>query len=371
MRLMTQLKTPYYLIDEKKLLRNLQIIRHVREASGAKSVLALKCFSTWSVFGLMGKYMDGTTSSGVYEARLGHEKFGKETHAYSVGFSRDDVREVRRYADKIIFNSVSQLTAFHREARGMKIGIRVNPGFSYSHFNLADPARRYSRLGVRDAAALRKVAGLISGVMFHFNCENNDFRNLSVNLDRIGRKYGDLLRKLEWVSLGGGLFFTKPGYPVEKFCARLKEFSRKYGVQVYLEPGESAITGSAELVTTVIDVVRNEIDIAVVDASTEAHMLDHLIYHTSPRIVSPGPGRFKFMVAGRSCLAGDVFGQYSLKTRLKPGSTVRFADAAGYTMVKKNWFNGMPMPSICVKRLDGTLETVRSFGYKDYVSSLS
>ncbi|MDD4869143.1 MAG: carboxynorspermidine decarboxylase [Kiritimatiellae bacterium] len=368
---MERLKTPYYLIDERKLLRNLKIIKRVRKTSGAKCILALKCFSTWSVFGLMKKYMDGTTSSGVYEARLGYEKFGKEVHAYSVGFSRQDIREVCKFADKIIFNSPSQLKAFSDEVRGMNVGIRVNPGFSYSHFDLADPARRYSRLGVRDVNILHRISGLINGMMFHFNCENNDFRNFSKNLDRIGRVYGDLLKKLEWVSLGGGLFFTKPEYPVTAFCRKLKDFSGKYGVQVYLEPGESTITDSAELVTTVLDVVHNETDIAIVDASTEAHMLDHLIYRTTARVVSPGPGQDKFIIAGRSCLAGDVFGQYSLKTKLKPGSVIRFGDAAGYTMVKKNWFNGMPMPSICVKRLDGTLETVRSFGYKDYIASLS
>jgi carboxynorspermidine decarboxylase len=368
---MTRVKTPYYLLDERKLLRNLRIIRRVRETSGARSLLALKCFSTWSVFELMRPYMDGTTSSGVYEARLGREKFGKEVHAYSVGFSRSDVREVRRYADKVIFNSLSQLRALAGEVRGLRIGVRVNPGFSYSHFDLADPARRFSRLGVRDGRALRRAAGLISGVMFHFNCENQDFPDFSRNLDRIGREYGDLLQRLEWVSLGGGLYFTKPGYPVAAFCARLQEFAVRFGLQVYLEPGESAITDSAELVTTVLDVVRNETEIAIVDASTEAHMLDHLVYRTSPRVASPGPGRHPVVIAGRSCLAGDVFGRYALKTRLKPGSVVRFADAAGYTMVKKNWFNGLPMPAICVRRLNGKVETVRRFGYKDYAASLS
>jgi carboxynorspermidine decarboxylase len=368
---MSNLSTPYYLIDERKLLRNLRIIRRVRQASGAKAVLALKCFSTWSVFDLMKQYLDGTTSSGVYETRLGREKFGREVHAYSVGFSREDVREVRRYADKIIFNSLSQLQAFASEARGVPLGLRVNPGFSFSHFDLADPARKFSRLGVRDADALRRCAGLISGVMFHFNCENDDFSNFAGNLDRIGRAYGDLLAKLEWVSLGGGIFFTKPGYPLQAFCAKLKAFSRTYGVQVYLEPGEAAITGAAELVTTVLDVVHNEMDIAIVDASTEAHVLDHLIYRMTARIVSPGPGRFPVMIAGRSCLAGDVFGRYSLRSRLKPGSVVRIGDAAGYTMVKKNWFNGLPMPAIVVKRLNGKVEIVRKFGYKDFVASLS
>ncbi len=368
---MARIKTPYYLIDERKLLRNLRIIRRVRESSGAKSVLALKCFSTWSVFGLMREYMDGTTSSGLYEARLGREKFGKEVHAYSVAFSREEVREVRGYADKVIFNSIPQLKAFHREVRGRIVGLRVNPGFSYSHFDLADPARRYSRLGVRDSKALREVAHLVSGAMFHFNCENADFANFASSLDRIGRSYGDLLRRWDWVSLGGGLYFTKPGYPLDEFCAALKAFGRKFGVQVYLEPGESSITGSAELVTTVLDVARNGTDIAIVDASTEAHMLDHLLYSTSPKIAAPGPGPHEYIVAGRTCLAGDVFGRYRLKTRLKPGSVIRFADAAGYTMVKKNWFNGLPMPGICVKRLDGTVDEVQRFGYEEYAASLS
>ncbi len=368
---MMHISTPYYLIDERKLLRNLKIIRHVRKVSGAKSVLALKCFSTWCVFDLMRQYMDGTTSSSLYEARLGYEKFGKEVHAYSVGFSWQDIESVRKYADKVIFNSLSQLKRYAGIVRGLKQGLRINPGLSYSHFDLANPARKYSRLGVTDKLELRQAASLISGVMFHFNCENNDFGNFAGNMERIARKYGELLKKMEWVSLGGGLAFTQDGYPLEKFCACLKSFGERFGVQVYLEPGEAAITGCAELVTTVLDVVHNKMDIAIVDASTEAHMLDHLIYRTCAKIASPGPGHYKVMIAGRSCLAGDVFGQYCLKTKLKPGSVVRIADAAGYTMVKKNWFNGLPMPSICVRRLDGTLDLVRNFGYKDYVDSLS
>ena len=363
--------TPYYLIDEKKLLRNLKIIQQVRELSGAKSVLALKCFSTWSVFPLMSKYMDGTTSSSLPEARLGYEKFGKEVHAYSVGFSRKEVREVSTFADMVIFNSISQLKQYARETRGLPLGLRVNPGVSHSHYDLADPARRYSRLGVTDLKAVMAVASLISGVMFHFNCENDEFQSFSATLDRIGKKYGPLLKKMEWVSLGGGLSFTKKGYPLKSFCRCLKQFSEEFGVQVYLEPGEAAITGCAELVTTVLDVIHNESDVAILDASMEAHMLDHLIYRTNPKVNAPGPGRYPVMIAGRSCLAGDVFGQYKLKKKLTAGTQVRLADAAGYTMVKKNWFNGLPMPSICVKRLNGKLETVRQFSYKDYLEGLS
>ena len=368
---MRKLTTPYYLIDEKTLQNNLKIIQQLREASGAKAVLALKCFSTWSVFDLMRRYLDGTTSSSLFEARLGHEKFKKEVHAYSVGFTEKEIKIVRKFADKIIFNSISQLAMYHRMVRGLKLGLRVNPGISYSHFDLADPARKYSRLGVVDRNEIRKVAPLLSGLMFHFNCENDDFANIAAAIDFIGQHYGALLERMEWVSLGGGLAFTKEEYPLDDFSAKLKSFSDRFGVQVYLEPGEAAITGCAELVTTVLDVVHNEIDIAIVDASVEAHMLDHLIYHTTPKIAAPEPGPHRMMVAGRTCLAGDVFGEHGFKNRLEIGDEVHIADAAGYTMVKKNWFNGLPMPAIVVRRLDGTVEPVRKFSYKDFKHSLS
>ncbi|MFH1046580.1 MAG: carboxynorspermidine decarboxylase, partial [Candidatus Omnitrophota bacterium] len=180
------LETPYYLIDERRLLKNLKIIKRVRDLSGAKSLLALKCFSTWSVFKLMRQYLDGTTASSPYEARLGYEKFGKEVHVYSVGFSKKDITEVRRFADTIIFNSLSQLEMFYPFVRGRKIGLRVNPGVSYSEFDLADPARKFSRLGVTSKQTLLKALPHISGVMFHYNCENGDFRQFSAHLEYIG-----------------------------------------------------------------------------------------------------------------------------------------------------------------------------------------
>ncbi len=364
------IETPYYLVDERKLLGNLKIIRRIRDCSGAKSVLALKCFSTWSVFSLMKKYMDGTTSSSLYEARLGREKFGKEVHAYSVGYNEKEIKELAGFSDKIIFNSVSQLKRFRSYVKGRDIGIRINPGVSYSCFDLADPACRYSRLGVTDKKSLSGVLDVVSGAMFHFNCENDNVKDFSDNLDFISGTYGDILKKLKWVSLGGGYYFSKKGYALDKFCAKLKEFSGRFGVQVYLEPGESAVTQSAELVTKVVDIVRNEIDIAIVDASTEAHMLDLLIYRQSAKVKNSGAGKYKYMIAGRSCLAGDVFGTYKFKSKLKIGSIITFSDTAGYTMVKKNWFNGLGMPSIVVRRLNGKIDTVRKFTYKDFVSDL-
>ena len=363
--------TPYYLIDETKLLRNLKIIEQVRELSGAKSLLALKCFSTWGVFDLMRQYMDGTTSSSLFEARLGYEKFGKETHAYCVGYSPSDLAEILQYADKIIFNSTAQLDAHYEAVKSKPLGLRVNPGFSYSHFDLADPVRKFSRLGVADTADLHRCLPRISGLMFHFNCENDDFATFSEHLDALGDQYAEVLSWVDWLSLGGGLYFTKPGYPVEDFCARLKEFANKFGVQIYLEPGESAITGCAELVTTVVDIVHNEKDVAIVDASVEAHMLDLLIYRLSAKIGLHNDKGYEYMVAGRSCLAGDIFGTYRFPAPLSVGDEVRFADAAGYTMVKKNWFNGLQMPAIVVRRLNGDIEVLREFGYKDFLDNLS
>jgi len=378
------LKTPYYSIDERKLLRNMKLIERVRARSGAKVVLALKCFSTWAVFGLMRRYMDGTTSSSLFEARLGREKFGKEVHAYCVAWTRDEIRQVRTFADKIVFNSLSQLEAHAKQVRGVRLGLRVNPGISYSHFDLADPARRFSRLGVADdirktkagrpSALCRRLAKQvpeIGGVMFHFNCENDDFENFAANLDALARAYAPLLDRLDWVSLGGGLCFTQKGYPLGAFCAKLKEFAERFGVQVYLEPGEAAITNSAELVTTVLDVVRNKMDIAIVDASAEAHMLDLLVYREEAEIAGGGSGPHRYLIAGRSCLAGDVFGVGRFKRKLRPGSVVRIADAAGYTMVKKNWFNGLAMPAIVVRRLDGRMDTAANMDYKDFLRSLS
>ena len=366
-----KLETPYYLIDESKLLKNLKRIRKIRDLSGAKSVLALKCFSGWSVFDLMRKYMDGTTSSSLYEARLGREKFKKEVHAYSVAFSKQEIKKVKPYTDKIIFNSLSQLKRFHKDVVGLDIGLRLNPGLSYSHFDLADPARKYSRLGVIDQKKVLESSSLINGLMFHFNCENDDFKNFSANLDILSLKYAGLLKKMAWVSLGGGIYFTKDKYPLDKFCKKLKDFSAKFKVQVYLEPGEAAITDSAELITKVLDITHNKIDIAIVDASTEAHMLDLLVYRQQAKINAAGRGRFKYMIAGRSCLAGDVFGTYKFKKKLKVGSIIKINDAAGYTMVKKNWFNGLTMPSIAVKKLNGKVKLIRSFNYKDFLNNLS
>ena len=365
------LQTPYYLIDETRLLRNLEIIAAVRERSGAKSVLALKCFSTWAVFDLMRPFLDGTTSSSLYEARLGYEQFGKEVHAYCVAFSDEEIEAVSPYASKIIFNSASQLRRFGPRLRGKPLGLRLNPGVSHSAFELADPARRFSRLGATDRDEIRAACDLVSGVMFHCNCENGDVAQFQSILEQIGREFGDVLHKMEWVSLGGGIAFTKAGYGLDAFCQTLADFAGKFGVQIYLEPGDAAVSHAGQLVTQVLDIVHNDIDIAIVDAGVEPHMLDLLVYRMEAKLDPPQHGSHRYMVAGRTCLAGDIFGTYDFREPLRVGSRITFGDAAAYTLVKKNWFNGLPMPAIAVRRLDGSVDVVKTFGYEDYRDSQS
>ncbi|WP_102784208.1 carboxynorspermidine decarboxylase [Thalassospira sp. GB04J01] len=362
--------TPYYLIDKSKLLRNMEKIAYVREHSGAKALLALKCFATWSVFDFMSDYMDGTTSSSLYEVKLGREKFGKETHAYSVAYSDGEIGEVIENADKIIFNSISQLTRFGDKASNIVRGLRLNPQVSTSSFDLADPARPFSRLGEWDVAKVEAVMDQISGFMIHNNCENDDFDLFDRMLGNIEQKFGSLLSRVEWVSLGGGIHFTGENYPLDKFCARLRAFAQKFGVQVYLEPGEASITKSTTLEVTVLDTLFNGKNLAIVDSSIEAHMLDLLIYRENAKVL-PNTGDHAYMICGKSCLAGDVFGDFNFEHEIKVGDRISIDDAAGYTMVKKNWFNGVGMPSIVIRELDGTERVIREFDFTDFVSSLS
>ncbi len=365
------LNTPYYLINEKKIISNLQKIEKLKSISGAKFLLALKCFAAWSVFDIMKDVLDGTTSSSLFEARLGYEKFGGETHAFCVGYTDDDISRIKDVSDKIIFNSESQLNRFYPLIKDKNLGLRVNPGVSYSHYDLADPTRRYSRLGVADIDRIASVKDKISGLMFHFNCENDDFDSLRIMINDIRKRYGKVIDGLKWISLGGGIAYTSDGYPIEDFGYLLKSFSNEFDIQIYLEPGEAVITGSTDLVTTVVDRIYNEKDILIVDASVEPHALDLLIYRTGARFENVPGGRFFYQVAGRSCLAGDVFGEFTTDRAIDVGVQLSIPDSGGYTMVKKNWFNGLQMPSIAVERVNGTVEVVRSFDYKDFINSLS
>ena len=318
------IQTPYYLIDKSALLRNLQIIDQVRQQSGAKVLLALKCFATWSVFDVMRPYMDGTTSSSLYEVKLGHDKFGGETHAYSVAFADHEIAEVVAHSDKVIFNSISQFLRFEAAAGDKPKGLRLNPGISHSGFDLADPARAFSRLGESDAGRILGIIDRLDGVMIHNNCENKDFARFDALLTQVERDYGEVLRRLKWVSLGGGISFTSPGYPVEAFCERLRRFAHTYDVQVYLEPGEATVRHTTTLEVSVLDTGFNGKHLAVVDSSTEAHMLDLLIYRETASF--PGQeGAHAYQICGKTCLAGDIFGEARFAQPLQVGDRSRSA----------------------------------------------
>lgn len=367
------LKTPYFLIDEKKLVHNLEKANYLKEISGAKLVLALKCFSTWGVFETIKPYLDGTTSSGPYEVKLGNETFGGETHAYSVGYSKEDVEEVLPLCDKIIFNSQSQLEAYKELVEGSaEIGLRLNPGISVAGQDLADPARKYSRLGVHLDQLKPDITKSLDGLMFHMNCENKSADSFITLLDSISETFGNYLDSVKWVSLGGGVFFTWPGYEIDKLGNALKQFSTKHKLQLYLEPGEAIVTKTTDLVVTVVDIVENIKKTAIVDSATEAHRLDTLIYNEPASIKEASDnGNYPYIIGSCSCLAGDQFCEANFTEPLKIGQRLTILDSGGYTMVKLNWFNGLKMPSIYFRRIDGDIEKLNVFTYKDFKDSLT
>ena len=360
------------MINEQALINNLEKAKKLKEISGAKLVLALKCFSTWGTFDTIKPYLDGTTSSGPYEVKLGHETCGGETHAYSVGYSNAESEAVKPLADKIIFNSLSQLNAHYETChQSASLGLRINPEMSVAGQDLANPARPYSRLGVKQQLLDLTVLNKVDGFMFHMNCENKDVDAFIAVLDHISSTFADYLDKLDWLSLGGGIFFTYPDYPIEKLGLALKAFSEKHQLQVYLEPGEAIITRTADLVVSVIDIVENEKQTAIVDSATEAHRLDTLIYNEPASVKEASDtGTHPYIIGSCSCLAGDQFCETQFDEPLKIGQKLHLLDSAGYTMVKLNWFNGLKMPSIYFEKVDGEIELLNEFGYEDFKATL-
>ena len=360
------------MINEQALIENLEKANQLKEISGAKLVLALKCFSTWGTFDTIKPYLDGTTSSGPYEVKLGHETFGGETHAYSVGYSTADIEAVKPLADKIIFNSLSQLEAHYAGCKeSASLGLRINPEMSVAGQDLANPARPYSRLGVKQQLLSLDVIEKVDGFMFHMNCENKDADAFIAVLDHISSTFSAYLDKLSWLSLGGGIFFTYPGYPIEKLGLALKNFAIKHDLQVYLEPGEAIITRTADLVVSVIDIVENDKKTAIVDSATEAHRLDTLIYNEPATIREATKGAtYNYVIGSCSCLAGDQFCEAQFEQPLKIGQKLHIEDSAGYTMVKLNWFNGLKMPSIYFQRVNGRIDLLNEFNYQHFKDTL-
>ncbi|MDR0931063.1 MAG: carboxynorspermidine decarboxylase [Clostridiales bacterium] len=372
-------KTPYYLIDEAALIHNLEILRHVKNATGCKILLAQKAYSIYQTYPLIAKYLDGTTASGLHEATLGNSEFGGETHVYSAAYPPDDFDEIAGLCNHIVFNSFSQLRNFKpRLTSNNSVGIRVNPEISTGEHEIYDPCAKKSRLGVTIDTFIEEVTShpdalrCIDGLHFHTLCEQNSDA-LAVTLKVIEDKFGKYIPQLKWVNFGGGHLITRKDYDIELLVRLINGFKAKYNVQVYLEPGEAIALNAGWLVASVLDIIKNDGEIAILDTSAPCHMPDVIEMPYTPNVVSGGKvgvKKFDYRLCGNSCLAGDIIGDYSFDEKLKVGDEVIFEDMAIYTMVKNNTFNGMHLPNILLKKISGEIVPLKTFGYEDFKGRL-
>lgn len=365
--------TPAYVLDEKKLLHNLHILHGVQERTGCRILLAQKAFSMFSVYPLCAKFLAGTTASGLFEARLGKEEFPGEVHVFEPAYQEEEFDEILQYADHICFNSMNQLRKFRSRCEGKSIGLRLNPECSTQDEPIYDPCAPGSRLGVTLANLAPEELDGVDGLHFHTLCEQGADA-LEITLRAIDEKFGMFLHRMQWVNLGGGHHITKPGYDIPLLERLIGEVQQKYGVQVYLEPGEAVALNAGYLVTEVMDLVENGLHIAILDASAACHMPDVLEMPYRPPLYGSGTAGKKpytYRLSSRTCLAGDIIGDYSFDRMLAVGDRLCFEDMAIYSMCKNNTFNGMPLPDIGILHTDGSYEVVRHFGYQDFKERLS
>ncbi|MDR3207070.1 MAG: carboxynorspermidine decarboxylase [Oscillospiraceae bacterium] len=368
------LPTPCYVVDEAALERNLALLRSVALRAGCRILLAQKAFSLYALYPLIGRYLDGTAASGLYEARLGREEMGKETHVFAPAYREEDFDQLLALCDHVVFNSFPQWSRYKDRAlaAGVRCGLRVNPEHSTQTHPLYDPCAPGSRLGVTAARFDPAQLSGLSGLHFHTLCEQ-DSDALAETLAAVEEKFAPYLPHMEWVNFGGGHHITRPGYNIDRLVECVRRFREKYGVQVYLEPGEAVALGAGVLVASVLDLTENGLPIAILDASAACHMPDVLEMPYRPQVTGaapPGEKPFTCRLAGPTCLAGDVIGDYAFNRPLAPGDRLVFEDMAIYTMVKNNTFNGIPLPAIYRKAPDGDLTALRRFGYEDYKGRL-
>ncbi|MGP7816264.1 carboxynorspermidine decarboxylase [Niallia sp. 01092] len=372
-----QVPSPCYVVDERLLKKNLEVLHSVQERTGAKILLALKGFSMHSVFPLVGKYLAGVTSSSLFEARLGFEKMGKEVHAYAPAYVDSEFDELLQYTDHIVFNSFDQWNRFKDKVKnaGKKIetGLRINPEYSEIETQLYNPCAPYSRFGVTlDNFKPEELDG-IDGLHFHTMCEQNS-DTLKRTIKVVDEKFGEYIKKMKWINFGGGHHITRPDYDIETLVETILFIKEKYDVDVYLEPGEAIALNTGYLATTVLDIVNNGMDIAILDTSATCHMPDVLEMPYRPNIIDagmPSENEYTYRLGGMTCLAGDVIGDYSFKEPLKPGDKLIFCDMAHYTMVKNHMFNGVNLPSIASYNDEEGIKVVRQFKFEDYSNRLS
>lgn len=379
-----ELKTPAYVIDEKMLIHNLEILHKVEEDTGCHILLAQKAFSAYAEYPLIGKYISGTTASGIYEARLGAECMGKENHVFAPAFTDEDMDELVNICDHVVFNSVSQLKKHKARCieAGVSFGLRVNPEFStQGDHAIYDPCAPGSRLGVtlkNLKAALEEEPDVLSGmegIHFHTLCEQNS-DDLEATLKAVEEKFGFLMKDMKWVNFGGGHHITREDYDIETLEKCISHVKKKYDVQVYVEPGEAVALNAGYLVTTVLDKVENGITTLILDASAACHMPDVLeMPYTPPlrdglKISDIDGGEFRYRLSSYTCLAGDIIGDYQFSREINVGDRLVFEDMAIYSMVKNNTFNGIPLPDIVIMDSDGECKVWKHFGYEDFKGRL-
>lgn len=367
------MKTPVYLVDETLIEENMRVLRYVKDRTGCKVLHALKAYASFVTFPMMSGYLDGVCASGLNEARLGREEFKKEVHTFGAAYKDSEIRSILKYSDIIVFNSFYQLEKHGAMARrkGLQVGLRVNPGYAEVATEMYNPCAPLSRLGIVHKIfreEFPKYKDKIDGVHFHAMCEQN-----SDVLERILRSfeklYGSYISGLKWVNFGGGHHITRDDYNIERLIRLINNFKKKYGVEVYLEPGEASVLNAGVLISSILDMVRNEAQIAVVDASAETHMPDVLLMPYRPNIMKsgqPGDKRYTYRIAGPSCVAGDIMGDFSFDRPLRRGDKLVFTDMALYSIVKSTTFNGINLPDIMLVREGGKLHPVKTFGYRDY-----
>jgi len=371
------LDTPVYICEEKLLEKNLKLLDYVQKQSGAKIILALKGFAMHSTFPLVKKYLKGCTASGLHEAKLAHEYFKGEVHTYSPAFKDTDIEEIAKISDYIVFNSSSQLIKYKDIVKNINptisISLRINPEVSFSPKEIYNPCGLYSRLGVTIENFDESAMQYIDGLNFHALCEQN-VDALEEVLFKFEANFSKYFKNLKYINFGGGHHITKQGYDVDKLIQIIKIFRDKYSVEVYLELGEAVAWESGILVSSVLDIVDNGRKIAILDTSAEAHMPDTLSMPYRADVRDAGKANIKahtYRLAGNTCLAGDIIGDYSFDKPLKVGDKIIFEDMAIYTMVKNTAFNGIKLPDIVIKRKNGDIFKAREFHFEDFKNRLS
>jgi carboxynorspermidine decarboxylase len=370
-----ELPTPCYVIQEEQLRQNLEILKGVMDRTGCKILLAQKAFSMYEVYPLIAQYLSGTTASGLYEAKLGAEEmgipFGKETHIFSSAYKEEEFEEILTYCDHIVFNSFEQLERFGKRAAeaGKSVGLRINPQYSTQEgHEIYDPCAAGSRLGVTIEKFRPELLEYVDGLHFHTLCEQ-DAQPLHDTLKEVERQFGEWLPKMKWLNFGGGHHITREGYDIALLEQCICEMKEKYDLEIFLEPGEAVALNAGVLLTKVEEIVENSIQIAILDTSAACHMPDVLEMPYRPTLqdgYEAEEKEYTYRLAGPTCLAGDVIGDYSFEEPLKRGDTLTFEDMAIYTMVKNNTFNGMRLPAIVLEDKDGECRVVRQFEYEDF-----